>query len=212
MQNKLFDQNFCQSYWSLLAAAMNVNGFQSSRKKQHNASKSVSLPAEQDCYEGEHLARLLELIRSGIESGRHLDGNSLPKKIWLKQQFAIGVNDVTRVLERMGPCNGMDRSSPQNSFRSSRKAPMVQLQVILVAADCNPRWLTKHLPSLASSRKVPVIFVRDNKEGSLRLGELVKLKTTIAIGVKARGNAINRLLEDILHGNEAGVAKDNVKL
>ncbi|XP_021897270.1 uncharacterized protein LOC110814192 [Carica papaya] len=191
---------------------MNVNGFQSSRKKQSNASKSVSLPEEQDCFGGERLARLLELIRRGIESGRHLDVNSLPEKMWLKQQFAIGVNDVTRVLERMGPCVGMGRSSPQNSFRSSRKAPPVQLQVILVAADCNPQWLTKHLPTLASSRKVPVIFLRDNKEGSLRLGELVKLKTAIVIGVKARGNAINQLLEDILHGNEAGVVKDNVKI
>lgn len=59
-------------------------------------------------------------------------------------------------------------------------------QAVLVASDCNPRWLTKHLQSLAASRSVPVIFVKDNKEGSLRLGELVKLKTAIAIGIKVR--------------------------
>ena len=57
----------------------------------------------------------------------------------------------------------------------------------MLAADCNPKWLTKHLPTLALSRKVPLIIVKDDKRGSLRLGELVKLKTAIAIGVKVRG-------------------------
>lgn len=40
------------------------------------------------------------------------------------------------------------------------------------------------MESLANSKKVPVVFVKDRKRGSLRLGELVKLKTAIAIGVK----------------------------
>lgn len=56
----------------------------------------------------------------------------------------------------------------------------------MLAADCNPKWLTKHLPTLAKSRKVPLIIVKDDKKGSLRLGELVKLKTAVAIGVKVR--------------------------
>jgi len=60
------------------------------------------------------------------------------------------------------------------------------MQAVLVASDCNPRWLTKHLQSLASSRSVPLIFVGDNKHGSFRLGELVQLKTAIAIGIKVR--------------------------
>lgn len=60
------------------------------------------------------------------------------------------------------------------------------MQAVLVASDCNPRWLTKHLLSLASSRNVPLVFVRDTKQGSLRLGELVQLKTAIAIGIKVR--------------------------
>lgn len=58
------------------------------------------------------------------------------------------------------------------------------LQAILLATDCNPRWLTKHLPNLAHSKEVPLIFVKDKKGASLRLGELLKLKTAIAIGVK----------------------------
>lgn len=61
---------------------------------------------------------------------------------------------------------------------------LVVLQAILLATDCNPRWLTKHLPNLAHSKEVPLIFVKDKKGASLRLGELLKLKTAIAIGVK----------------------------
>ncbi|KAE8681681.1 Pectin lyase-like superfamily protein isoform 1 [Hibiscus syriacus] len=56
--------------------------------------------------------------------------------------------------------------------------------------------------TIAKSRKVPLIIVRDDRKGSLRLGELVKLKTTISIGVKARGSAINRIMEGILDGDE----------
>lgn len=70
----------------------------------------------------------------------------------------------------------------------------LSMKVILLAADCNPRWLTKHLPGLALSRNVPVIFVKDEKGGSLRLGELVKLKTVIAVGIKVT----NHDLEDYI--------------
>ncbi|PON43238.1 Ribosomal protein [Parasponia andersonii] len=101
------------------------------------------------------------------------------------QQFSIGVNEVTRVLERMTPTSKTGK-----------------LQAVLLASDSNPRWLTKHLPSLALSRKVPLIFFKDNKQASLRLGQLVKLKTAIAIGVKAKGNSINQLFAKILAGND----------
>ncbi|KAE9604422.1 putative 50S ribosomal protein L30e [Lupinus albus] len=168
-------------------------------KNHGQKSKSNVAPVEKNCYEGERLVNLLQLIQREIKSARKLDGSSLPEKIWLKQQFSIGVNDVTRVLERMKPCTAFGRSAqPLPSISSNHKAPSVKLQAVLVASDCNPRWLTKHLPNLASSRRVPLIFVRYNKEGSLRLGELVKLKTTIAIGVKDRGNTINKFFEDIL--------------
>ncbi|KAI4349808.1 hypothetical protein L6164_010362 [Bauhinia variegata] len=155
-----------------------------------------------NCYEGERLTNLLQSIRREIESTRHLDGSSLPEKIWLKQQFSIGVNDVTRVLERMTPCSELG-SSPQlpSTICRNPRVSTVKLKAVLVASDCNPRWLTKHLLGLASSRKVPVIFVKDDKEGSLRLGELVKLKTALAVGIKAKENNINKLFDEILHGN-----------
>nr|POE60245.1 hypothetical protein CFP56_74092 [Quercus suber] len=46
------------------------------------------------------------------------------------QQFSIGVNDVTRVLECMAP-SAQVGSSPQlpSSIRNNCKAPLVQLQL-----------------------------------------------------------------------------------
>lgn len=142
---------------------------------------------ESDYYEGERLTHLLDLIQRGIETSKLSNVNSLPEKIWLKKQIAIGINEVTRVLERMNPNNTSDQQ--QNPK---------QLQVVILVADCKPRMLTKHIPNLAASRNVPVLYVRDNKRASLRLGELVKLKTALAIGIKARGNDLNLLLKQIL--------------
>ncbi|XP_010456125.1 PREDICTED: uncharacterized protein LOC104737607 isoform X2 [Camelina sativa] len=146
---------------------------------------------ESDYYEGERLTHLLGLIQRGIETSKLSDVNSLPEKIWLKKQIAIGINEVTRVLERMESNNTSDQ-------QQNPKQPPVQLQVVIVVADCKPRMLTKHIPNLAASRGVPVLYIRDNKRASLRLGELVKLKTTLAIGVKARGNELNLILQQIL--------------
>ncbi|KAK7289572.1 hypothetical protein RIF29_03306 [Crotalaria pallida] len=50
--------------------------------------------------------------------------------------------------------------------------------------------------------------LEDNKQGSLRLGELVKLKNTIAVGIKDRGNTINKLFEGILQGDKFKVELD----
>lgn len=111
----------------------------------------------------------------------------------LQLQFAVGVNDVTRVLERMKPVtlpmaasleSACSSASPPPKAKAASLADVTELQAVLIAADSNPRWLTKHLPSLALSRNVPLIFLKDNKGASLRLGQLVKLKTAIAIGVK----------------------------
>ncbi|ESQ37823.1 hypothetical protein EUTSA_v10029024mg [Eutrema salsugineum] len=143
---------------------------------------------ESDCFEGERLTHLLGLIQRGIETSKLSNANSLPEKIWLKQQIAIGINEVTRVLERMK----LNTSDQQLNPRQP------QLQVVIVVADCKPRMLTKHIPNLAASRNVPVLFIRDNKRASLRLGELVKLKTALAIGIKARGSDLNLVLQQIL--------------
>ncbi|KAG6430640.1 hypothetical protein SASPL_108712 [Salvia splendens] len=128
------------------------------------------------CFEGEPLARFLK-------SGDRIVDETLPLKIWIKQQFAVGVNEVTRGLERMPPNRGDEKSLVGKNVDDGGES-----QVILVASDCNPRTLIKYLPALAASRNVPLISVRDRKEGSLRLGELIKVKTAIAIGVKVRSH------------------------
>ena len=138
--------------------------------------------------EGDRLTRFLHSIRKQIESHRDSD-KSLPEKLWLKRQFAVGVNEVTRILERMP-------ASPE-----SRNVSGAKLQAVLIASDCNPRWLAKHLPNLAASRNVSVIFVKDNKEGSLRLGEIVKLKTAIALGIKDKGSCINEFVQRTIDAN-----------
>ncbi|XP_047316658.1 ribonuclease P protein subunit p38 [Impatiens glandulifera] len=149
------------------------------------------------CFEGEALASFLNSIERNIQSSRNSD-TTLPEKIWFKKQFAIGVNEVTRVLERMSLSASTEISSETRQTKH-KASPPVRLQVILVASDCNPRWLTRHLPDLASSRKVPVIYVKDKKAGSLRLGTLFKLKTAIAIGIKVKGNDINQFIKEVLH-------------
>jgi ribosomal protein L7Ae-like RNA K-turn-binding protein len=55
---------------------------------------------------------------------------------------------------------------------------------VLLAADCSPKWLTKHIPVIAALRNVPVLALKDNKGSSLRLGELVNVRTALAIGIK----------------------------
>ncbi|KAL3819340.1 hypothetical protein ACJIZ3_005245 [Penstemon smallii] len=158
----------------------------------------VVLHQPEFCFEGETLAPFLKSIQREIESARALN-TTLPPKFWLKQQFAVGVNEVTRVLERM------PKIPPEEHFLSNHvdsRAPCVHLQAILIASNCNPRWMTKHLPALAASRNVPLIFIKDRKESSLRLGELIKLKTAIAVGIKAKGNSINQLIKEVLVGDK----------
>lgn len=159
---------------------------------------------QSNCYDGERLIGMLKSIDREIESTK-LSKGPLPEKVWIKQQFSIGVNEVTRVLERMPPCSLSEESAQDSTVeRGDCKESSVQLQAVLLAFDCNPRLLVKHIPDLAASRKVPVIIVEDKKGGSLRLGELVKLKTAIVIGVKAKGSGINALVAEIVASIENG--------
>lgn len=172
------------------------------KKKSRKPLKASKVAPEQqpssNCYEGDRLDDLLVKLRRSIEVAKQPKGQ-LPDKIWIKQQFAIGVNDVTRVLERMHGAEVGIPSAEESLNSTIRRAPLVPLQAVLLASDVNPRLLTKHVPSLASSRQVPVIFVKDNRGGSLRLGEVVKLKTAMAIGVKARESIINKTIDEFLH-------------
>ncbi|QCE11964.1 pantoate--beta-alanine ligase [Vigna unguiculata] len=89
--------------------------------------------------EGERLTNLPQSMRREIRFARDSDGTSLPEKIWLKQQFSIGVNDVTRVLKRMKPCTELESSAQLVPLRSNNnKTPSVKLQVDFLCRICRP--------------------------------------------------------------------------
>ncbi|PKA53488.1 hypothetical protein AXF42_Ash021305 [Apostasia shenzhenica] len=104
------------------------------RKKSRRAlraSKQVKSSEASDCHEGKRLDDLLTKIRKSIELA-NLSKGELPHQIWIKQHFAVGVNDVTRVLERMPPGDSQVDSTLEcssSSDRVRRRAPLVPLQV-----------------------------------------------------------------------------------
>ncbi|KAF7014585.1 unnamed protein product [Triticum aestivum] len=174
-------------------------------KKKNKPEKSIKLlkDAEQtvtsDYITGDSLDELLSKLIRSVEAAKASRGG-LPEKIWMKQQFSVGVNDVTRVLERM-PAAAASHSvcsteAPTSTAR--RRAPLVPLQAVIIAADCNPKWLTKHIPTLASTRQVPVLCLKDNKGSSLRLGQVANVRTALAIGIKARDSIINKTVDEVL--------------
>nr|AGT16319.1 ribonuclease P [Saccharum hybrid cultivar R570] len=166
-----------------------------------NSLKDSEQVLASDFIRGDDLDDLLSKLVSSVESAKASRGG-LPEKIWMKQQFAIGVNDVTRVLERMPhsvtASHSTQRSSEAPTVSGRPQAPLVPLQAVLVAADCNPKWLTKHIPTLASTRQVPVLCLKDNKGASLRLGHVVNVRTALAIGVKARDSIVNKTIDEVL--------------
>jgi hypothetical protein len=64
----------------------------------------------------------------------------LPEKIWMKRQFAVGVNDVTRVLERMPAATAATHSGHSSTEAITDKAlcraPPVLLQVDFFSCYC----------------------------------------------------------------------------
>ncbi|WVZ66815.1 hypothetical protein U9M48_015985 [Paspalum notatum var. saurae] len=176
----------------------------SKKRKSLKPAKSLKDATDEvlasDFIGGEDLDDLISKLVRSVEVAKGSRG-VLPEKIWMKQQFAIGVNDVTRVLERM-PHSATESSSAACAVPSRRQSPLVPLQAVLVAADCNPKWLTKHIPTLASTRQVPMLCVKDNKGGSLRLGQVVNVRTALAIGVKARDSIVNKTIDEVLKGSK----------
>ncbi|CAM0906952.1 unnamed protein product [Alopecurus aequalis] len=165
--------------------------------------KDVEQAVTSDYIAGDLLDELLSKLIRSVEVAK-ASREGLPEKIWMKQQFCVGVNDVTRVLERM-PATASSHSvcSSEGSTRTVlRRAPLVPLQAVLVAADCNPKWLTKHIPILASTRQVPILCIKDNRGSSLRLGQVANVRTALAIGIKARGSIINETIDEVLKASK----------
>jgi len=176
-------------------------------------------------FKGKPLDELLEELSRAIEAAEQLKGQ-VHDNIWMKQKFSVGINDVTRTLERMPIAKAIQNNiadikypelvpetfdhfttsedgdvGPNKQFFSSLKETgkqVVQLQAVLIAIDCHPRVLVSHLPGLASSRDIPLLCIEDHGRGSLRLGQLVKLKRAGAIGVKVGKSTINKAIQDII--------------
>ncbi|XP_047065552.1 uncharacterized protein LOC124673533 [Lolium rigidum] len=156
-----------------------------------------------DYFGGDTLDELLSKLIRSVEVAKASRGG-LPEKIWMKQQFCVGVNDVTRVLERMpaGVASHCGCSSEGSTHKVLRRAPLVPLQAVLIAADCNPKWLTKHIPTLASTRQVPVLCLKDNKGSSQRVGQVANVGTALVIGIKSRDSIINKTIDEELKGSK----------
>uniref|UniRef100_A0ACD5WTZ6 Uncharacterized protein n=3 Tax=Avena sativa TaxID=4498 RepID=A0ACD5WTZ6_AVESA len=177
------------------------------KNKSKRPIKSLKDPEQvvtSDYIGGDSFDELLSKLIRGVEVAKASAGG-LPEKIWMKQQFCVGVNDVTRVLERMpaAVASHSGCSSEASTRKALRRAPLVPLQAVLVVADCHPKWLTKHIPILASTRQVPVLCVKDNKGSSLRLGQVANVRTALAIGIKARDSIINKTIDEVLKGINA---------
>ncbi|KAJ8528874.1 hypothetical protein K7X08_030614 [Anisodus acutangulus] len=58
----------------------------------------------------------------------------------------------------------IDHSKNGNGKETTQRKETT-IKVMFIASDCNPRLLTNHLESLAYSKNVPVVFVKDKKRG-----------------------------------------------
>lgn len=173
--------------------------------------KDAEQAVTSDYIGGDSLDELLSKLIRSVEVAKASAGG-LPEKIWMKQQFCIGVNDVTRVLERMpaAVASHSGCSSEASTHKTLRRAPLVPLQAVIIAADCHPKWLTKHIPTLASTKQVPVLCLKDNKGSSLRLGQVANVRTALAIGIKARDSIINKTIDEVLKDSKTVADEQNV--
>lgn len=161
---------------------------------------------------GHRLDCLFDVLRSALRRDIGEISKSTSSKQFIRKCKAflcIGVNNVTRALERM-PCTykGFNLLSekeeqveeiPKGVERQKGARGTSPLQVVIVAIDVHPRLLISHFPGLAASRKVPLITLSGgNGSGSLRLGELFNLRTAIAIGLKAGDSEVNKAIRRVL--------------
>ncbi|MCO5552529.1 hypothetical protein L7F22_006041 [Adiantum nelumboides] len=148
-------------------------------------------------------------LKRGI--GEALDSKSCKEATRKYKAFlCIGVNNVTRTLERMPYVssnlnvslegdNQMQEVSQSVDDKRKGMRKITFLQVVIVAVDVHPRLLVNHFPELAASRRVPLITLSGgNGSGSLRLGELLHLRTAIAVGLKAGDSEMNKAISFFL--------------
>lgn len=180
-------------------------------------------------WSGKQLESLLLALSSAIEIVLEKQAEELsPKKVHeknkpcvakaLKSHLCIGINSVTRALERMPakPMGGALLGEPEpkrlkivdnivteletlGQQQHSKRDNRTPLQAVLVAADVQPKSLVAHLGVLCASRGVVMLPISGGDgSGSLKLGEVFGTRTAIAIGIKEGDTPINWAVESIL--------------
>lgn len=179
---------------------------------------------------GPRLHGLLEILHSAIKMEIGAAKESLPSKVVMRKCkifFYIGVNNVTRALERMPlvqkkpiqkeladlgtknesvqaelGSNGKNRWDAELEKSISSLSTTPHIQAVLAASDVHPRLLISHLPDLAASRNVPLLTISGGGgTGSMRLGEIFNVRTAIAVALKNGDSAINAVMKSFLDGS-----------
>lgn len=153
-----------------------------------------------------------EISRSEVKEGSK---KCLPKV--LKANLCVGINNVTRTLERM-PAKPAGASEGESQPKRSKtvdntvtklgtsaqqlhpkSSNVTRLQAVIVAADVQPKALVAHLGALCASRGVVILPVSGGDgSGSLKLGEVLGTRAAIAIGIKEGDTPINWAVESIM--------------
>ncbi|KAG0597957.1 hypothetical protein M758_12G033100 [Ceratodon purpureus] len=167
------------------------------------------------------LSRAIEIVLEkraeelDLEKGKEGSKKCLAKE--LKANLCVGINNVSRALERMPAKSAITSLGEPQSKRSKtvdnivtelealgqqiqpKRAKATPLQAVIVAIDVQPKALVAHLGVLCASRGVLMLPIRGGDgSGSLKLGEVLGTRTAIAVGIKEGDTPINWAVESIM--------------
>ncbi|XP_024357829.1 uncharacterized protein [Physcomitrium patens] len=176
-------------------------------------------------WSGKHLELLLRELANAIEIVVENQAGEISrsevkegsKKCLPKANLCVGINNVTRTLERM-PAKPAGASEGESQPKRSKtvdntvtklgtsaqqlhpkSSNVTRLQAVIVAADVQPKALVAHLGALCASRGVVILPVSGGDgSGSLKLGEVLGTRAAIAIGIKEGDTPINWAVESIM--------------
>ncbi|XP_019363903.1 PREDICTED: ribonuclease P protein subunit p38 [Gavialis gangeticus] len=152
-----------------------------SRKKSSNAIKQAKKPCDTSAS---------ELLKEKEQEGTQQGWTDLN----IRKQLAIGVNEVTRALEKN------------------------ELLLVLVCKSAKPALITSHLIQLSASRAVPAGQVPRLSES---IAPVLGLSSVLALGFKRNSDSFTEVVEAIIariptldvpwihHGNEQSVPDAN---
>ena len=99
-------------------------------------------------------------------------------------RFDVGLNKITRVLERYDPND--KQSIPPYIW-------------IIVSRDSSPAHMISHLPILAQLKSIPLLAIVGS-QSQKRLGDLVSVKRTLVLGLKNNHDSSSGSLDELSFG------------